>query len=127
MLIGIIMYIIAMLLPSKTVFKIGSWIQWTIIVINLILLFNPELYFETEYGSTITTYIISVAIFAIFTVIAYFVTYRRQDNIEEKIYEAQKTARKRREQMWICKNCGASNEKNEETCYRCKTHKEARD
>lgn len=122
MLIGIIMYIIAMLLPSKTVFKIGSWIQWIIIVINLLILLNPELYFETGYVSAITTYIISVVIFAVFTVIAYFVTYRRQDSIEEKIYEAEKAARKKREQMWICKNCGASNEKNEEKCYRCKTH-----
>lgn len=123
MLIGIIMYIIAMTVPSKTVFKIGSWIQWTMIVINLILLFNPELYFETGYGEAITTYLISVVIFAIFTVIAYFVTYRRQDNIEEKIYEAKKAACKKREQMWICKNCGASNEKDTENCHRCKTYR----
>ena len=123
MLIGIIMYIIAMVVPSKTVFKIGSWIQWIIIAINFLILLNPDLYFETGYGEAITTYIISVAVFAIFTVITYFVTYRRQDNIEEKTYEGQKAARERREQMWICKNCGDSNEKNEENCYRCKTHK----
>ncbi len=122
MSIGIIMYIIAMLLPSKTVFKIGSWIQWIIIAINFLIMLNPDLYFETGYGVAITTYIISVVIFAVFTVIAYFVTYRRQYSIEEKIYEAEKAARKKREQMWICKNCGASNEKNEEKCYRCKTH-----
>jgi uncharacterized paraquat-inducible protein A len=127
MLIGIIMYIIAMLLPSKTVFKIGSWIQWIIIAINLILLFNPELYSEVGYGKAVVTYLISVVVFAIFTVIAYFVTYRRQDNIEEKIYEARIATREKRAQMWICKQCGASNEKNEENCYRCKTHKETRD
>ena len=62
MLIGIIMHIIAMILPSKTVFKIGSWIQWTIIVINFLILLNPELYFETGYVSTITAYIISVVV-----------------------------------------------------------------
>ena len=126
MLIGIIMYIIAMILPSKTVFKIGSWIQWTIIVINFLILLNPELYFETGYVSTITAYIISVVVFAAFTSIAYFVTYRRQDNIEEKIYEAEKATRRKREQMWICKNCGASNENDAENCYRCKTYKEIR-
>ena len=126
MLIGIIMYIIAMILPSKTVFKIGSWIQWTIIVINFLILLNPELYFETGYVSTITAYIISVVVFAAFTSIAYFVTYRRQDNIEEKIYEAEKATRRKREQMWICKNCGSSNENDAENCYRCKTYKEIR-
>ncbi len=127
MLIGIIMYIIAMVVPSKTVFKIGSWIQWIIIAINLLILLNPELYFETGYGKAIASYVISVAVFAVFTVIAYFITYRRQDSIETKIYMAQKSARERREQMWICKNCGASNEKNVENCCRCKAHKETRD
>ena len=121
MLIGIVMYIIAMILPSKTAFKIGSWIQWIIITINLILLFNPDLYFRDGYGQTLLAYLISAGIFGIFTIIAYFVTYRRQDKIETENYLAQKATRKKRERMWICKRCGASNEETEEQCIRCST------
>lgn len=124
MLIGIIMYIIAMIVPSKTVFKIGSWVQWIIIAINFLILLNPELYFGTGYGEAIVTYLISVAVFAVFTVISYFVTYRRQDNIETKIYMAEKSAREKRKQRWICKKCGASNENTIELCSRCNTQKE---
>ncbi len=127
MLIGIIMYIIAMILPSKTVFKIGSWIQWIIIAINLLLLFNPDLFSESGYWQTILVYLISVGIFAIFTAIAYLVTYRRQDKIETENYIAQKNAREKRERMWICKRCGALNEETLEKCLRCNTDKETTD
>lgn len=112
MLIGIVMYIIAMVSPSKRAFNIGCGIQWTLIGISLLLSISPDIRLKEGY-------IGAVIFFAIFTVIAYFVTYRRQDNIETKIYMYKKAAREKRKQMWICQRCGASNKNTNERCCRC--------